>query len=346
LTATTPRIHAVVVHHRGQSQLSRCLESLLASREVDLHVALVANACEERLPRVAEAHPRVHVLASAAPLGFSAANNRGEGFLRERAGRPEHLYFVNNDTTSEPDALRRLVAHLDADPTCAVAGPRLMIEGPGDKVNSLGLRVTRTAEAWDDGIGRSLEECGPLPAAKRVLAATGSALLARREAYERIGGWSEIYHYYYEDIDLCLRARGAGHEVAVVPGAVVDHAVSATARRDSEFKLYHTFRNRLLLLVLHWPASLLARVAPRVVGSELWRLAVRAGRGPRPAARAQVLAWAGFLRRLPAALAMRPRETDRTWVTLLESPGAMPAIRLPAAPVGGGDPATRAGVAT
>ena len=129
-----------MVHHRGEDLLTRCLESLLASRDVDLQVAVVANACEEPLSPLAEGQRRVHVLRSAAPLGFSAANNRAVAFLRERVGVPDYLYFVNDDTVSEPDVLRELVSHLDRDPRCAIAGPRLMIEGEG-RLNSLGLNV-------------------------------------------------------------------------------------------------------------------------------------------------------------------------------------------------------------
>jgi len=168
--------------------LSRCLESLLASHGVDLHVAVVANACSEPLPAIAEAHPRVSVLRSAAPLGFAVANNRGATLLRERAGRPSYLYFLNDDTQSEPGALLALVEHMEQRPACAAAGPRLMIDGPGDRINSLGLELAVTGEAWDQGIGRRLEEYAPLPAIRPALAVTGSALLVRGSTFARLGG--------------------------------------------------------------------------------------------------------------------------------------------------------------
>jgi GT2 family glycosyltransferase len=311
-----------VVHHRGENLLARCLESLLASRGVDLQVVVVANACVESLPPLAEDRCRVHVLRSAVPLGFAAANNRGVAFLRERAGVPDHLYFVNDDTVSEPEALRELVAHLDRDPRCAIAGPRLMLEGMEEKLNSLGLNVTRTGEAWDEGIGRRPEEWGPLPTARSVLAVTGSALLVRREVFDLLGGWEELYGWYYEDVDLCLRARAAGWGVAVVPAAIVRHALSATAGREPGLKLDHTFRNRLLLVVVHWPFGLLLATAPRLLLSEGWRLGGRVARGERIEAHSQVRAWGGFLRLLPAALTRRRRRgPHRDWVTLLSPAG-------------------------
>jgi GT2 family glycosyltransferase len=327
LPSPLPTVHAIVVHHRGEALLARCLDSLLASRGVELRVAVVANACEESLPPAAERDPRVHVLRSAAALGFAAASNRGAAFLRERSGLPDHLYFVNDDTVSDPGALRELAAHLARDPRCAIAGPRLVIAGTS-RLNSLGLSVTRDGEAWDEALGRPLEEASETAGPKPVLAVTGSALLVRREAFDSLGGWEEIYGWYYEDVDLCLRAHAAGWDVALVPAATVRHAVSATAR-GSALKLEHMLRNRLVLLAVHWPPALLLASLPRLLAAECWRLAVRLSRGQRLEARAQVRAWRDFLRLLPAALARRRRcGPRREWVALLRPAGSVPPIRL------------------
>jgi GT2 family glycosyltransferase len=326
LPSPVPTVHAVVVHHRGETLLSRCLESLLASRGVDLHVAVVANACREPLPPAASGR-RVHLLRCDEPLGFAAACNRGAALLRERAGVPGYLYFVNDDTESDLDALAGLALHLRRDPRCAIAGPRILIDGTR-RLNSLGLNVTRDGEAWDEGIGRPLDERDGPAGPRSVLAVTGSALLVRREAFDALGGWEELYGWYYEDVDLCLRAREAGWDVAVVPAATMCHAVSATAR-DPALRLEHMFRNRLVLVAVHWPPALLVASTPRLLASECWRLAARLSRGAQVEARSQIRAWRGFLRVLPAALGRRRRRGPRRdWVALLRPAGSVPPIRL------------------
>jgi N-acetylglucosaminyl-diphospho-decaprenol L-rhamnosyltransferase len=321
-------VHAVVVHHRGEEILAGCLQTLLASPALDLRVAVVANACPDPLPAIAESHPSVRVLRSETPLGFAAANNRGAALLREPGSRPAHLYFLNDDTVSEPDALPRLVEHLREHPSCTIAGPRLMIDRSDAIVNSLGLDVAVTGEAWDEGLGRPLGEVLPLPPWRPAIAVTGTALLVRLDVFERLGGWREIFHYYYEDVDLCLRARSLGGDVEVVTAAVVHHAVSATAGRESNFKRYHILRNRLLLLALHWPPGLFLRTLPRVVALELGRLAVRSARGRRDLVRVQARAWADFARMLPAAWRLRARGSTG-WTSFLKPASAIPAVRLP-----------------
>ncbi len=49
---------------------------------------------------------------------------------------------------------------------------------------------------------------------------SGACFLARRRAFDELGGFDESYFMYAEDVDLCWRARRAGWGVAYVPGAV------------------------------------------------------------------------------------------------------------------------------
>jgi GT2 family glycosyltransferase len=337
-------VHAVVVHHRGRDLLGSCLESLLSSRGVDLRVAVVANACTEALPPVAERDPRVAVLRPDQPLGFSAANNRGAAARGDCEGSFDYLFFVNNDTVTHPDALAALARHLEGHPRCGIVGPRLMIQGAGGHLNSLGLNVTRTAEAWDEGIGRATADHEPLTGHRPVLAVTGSALLVRASVFDALGGWEEIYSFYYEDIDLCLRAREAGFDVDVVPEAVVHHVLSATAGLDSEFKLFHTWRNRMLLLAIHWPLGALVAALPRLLLTDTWRLGLRLVRGSWREARIQTRAWLSFWQLLPRALGRRRRHGgQRGWVGLLRPAGSVPRIQLPPA-AGAGEKAAATNV--
>jgi hypothetical protein len=116
-----PRVHAVVVHHRGEHLLAQALASLLASEGVDVRTVLVANACGEDLPPACETD-RVAVVRSPTPLGFSAANNLGVGRARSAFGSPDHWFFLNDDAWVEPDTVARLVAAVEQTPDGGVAG--------------------------------------------------------------------------------------------------------------------------------------------------------------------------------------------------------------------------------
>lgn len=330
-----PVIHAVTVHHRGKELLDHCLASLLASRGAAVEIVVVSNACQEPLPERIGTDPRLHLVRLETSVGFSEANNLGVAWAREHLGEPDHWFFVNNDAVVEPETLGRLAEALESAPRGGIAGPRLQIWGAEDHLNSLGLNVTRAGEAWDEGIGLALADYGPLPGRREVLAVTGSALLIRAAALREIGGWSEIYGYYMEDIDLCLKAWSRGWTVLHAPDAVASHAISATADQISDFKRFHSWRNQFLLLLIHWPLRELLRVTPRLVAGQLRVYHKRVKSRCHDDARLQRRIWTDALRLLPAALAQRRKSGgDRNWIRFLRKPGTVPEIRLPAIPPG------------
>ncbi len=325
-----PRIHAVIVHHRGKELLEHCLRRLLASHSVDLQVIVVSNACKEPLPEIADRSAAVHLVRSEASLGFSAANNLGVDWASRQLGEPEHWFFLNNDAGVEPDTLGRLAEALGSTPRAGVAGPQLVIWGAEDHLNSLGLNVTAIGEAWDEGIGVPLADYGEIPGRREVLAVTGSAILVTAETYREIGGWNELYGYYFEDIDLCLQARRRGWKVIHVPDAVAAHAVSATADQITDFKRLLSWRNQLVLILRHWPAGTLLVAAPRLIGGQLKVFVQRLRLKCYADARLQARAWGGALRLLPRALAQRLQGGgDRSWTRFLRPAGSVPVIRLP-----------------
>ena len=325
----TRRVHAITIHHRGREMLDVCLRTLLASTGIDLEIVVVLNGCDEELPEIAHSSPRIHITTTGEPVGFSAANNIGVAWARDALGDTDCYYFINNDTRSEPDGLALQVAALEADEASAVAGPTLLIDWAPEYLNSLGLNVTDDAWGWDEGIGISLEAYGPLPGRRQVAAVTGSAILVDAAVYDRVGGWTELYDYYFEDIDLCLKIRGAGFGVIHVPEAVVGHHVSATMTLESDYKIYLFHRNRLLLALVHWPPGMLAKMLKFAIVDEILRR-------PRVESEIKRRALWGAFKKLPRALVARwkYRGRDTSWVDLLVPQGSIPVITLPEKPTG------------
>lgn len=325
-----PRIRAVVIHHRNSELLDYCLRAVLESTGVELDVVLFENECHEDLPDWIRNEPRVHRTASPVTLGFGEANNRAVAWSREHLPAVDAYFFLNNDAVVRRDTLARLAEVLAQHPGAAAAGPLILIWGAEDHLNSLGLNLSTGGEAWDEGIGLPLASHLPLPGRAEVLAVTGSALLARRSSFESAGGWSQLFDFYMEDIDLCLRFRRRGQSVWLVPDAIVAHAVSATAGPASEFKLFLFWRNRWILMLLHWPWRRLLRALPGQVRIERAAYRHRLQALDVAAADRQRRAWLGALALLPRILAARlGHGRDDSWWSLLKPSGTVPIITLP-----------------
>jgi GT2 family glycosyltransferase len=84
-------------------------------------------------------------------------------------------------------------------------------------------------------------------------------MMAPMTTFDAIGLFDENLFAYFEDVDLCLRAKKAGFHLACVPQSVVWHKGSASTRRSlaqgttSPLKHYLIARNRMLIIERYAP---------------------------------------------------------------------------------------------
>jgi GT2 family glycosyltransferase len=92
---------------------------------------------------------------------------------------------------------------------------------------------------------------------------SGASMAFRRDVLDRVGLLDERFHPgYYEDADLCLRARDAGYEVWYTPDACLIHNES-TALSGRPALHVAVNRGRLLFVLKHLPPSrFVAEFAP------------------------------------------------------------------------------------
>lgn len=88
---------------------------------------------------------------------------------------------------------------------------------------------------------------------EEVYAACGAALLMRSEVIKKIGGLSEDFFMYYEDVDFCERARLQGYKVVYQPKAIIRHMHALSSEEWSPFFIYHAEKGRLVHIAHHFP---------------------------------------------------------------------------------------------
>lgn len=164
--------------------------------------------------------------------GFAYGNNRGLEYLRDLHGEPDYVLFLNPDTVVRPTALQELVAFMEQTPRVGIAGSRL--EDPDGTRQACAFRfpsvaaeleseariglVSRLLERW-----RILPDVGDEP--MQVDWVSGASMIVRSEVLREVGSFDESYFLYYEEVDLCRRARAAGWECYCVPASRVVHLV-------------------------------------------------------------------------------------------------------------------------
>jgi GT2 family glycosyltransferase len=74
--------------------------------------------------------------------------------------------------------------------------------------------------------------------------------MIKKDALEDIGLLDERFFAYYEEVELCARAKQKGYKVAFLSGTKILHKVGRAS--TSFFKHYLRTRNTLLLYRLHY----------------------------------------------------------------------------------------------
>lgn len=237
----TAPVAVVIVSYETRELTLRCAESALAHGDVPGHatrVVVVDNASADGTADALRARfgDRVDVVASERNLGFGAAANLGAS----RAADAAWVLVLNGDTELTPGALASLLAAGEEHADAAVLGPSVAGEdgAPRDSVRGdptrLALLHQHTALRFLRVGARAFERYRHPARGDTVEVVMGAAMLVRGTDFRALGGFDSRYFLYFEEADLCRRARLAGRSVRFVEGAVVRHAGGASADRDRE----------------------------------------------------------------------------------------------------------------
>lgn len=146
------------------------------------------------------------------------------------AAKGELILLLNNDVeVTDAGWLDEMVA-LAMQPDTGIVGAKLLF--PDRTVQHAGVIVGlfRYADHWFAHSGSAAPGYADrLMVRQNLSAVTGACLLIRRSVWDQIGPLDAVrFAEDCNDIDLCLRARRAGHEVVVTPFTGLIHHESAS----------------------------------------------------------------------------------------------------------------------
>jgi GT2 family glycosyltransferase len=226
------RFSVVTVNYHSWPYVLWCIDSLHANGYGDFEVVVVDN---EGGP-VPELPPSTRLIHNRENVGFARACNQGIS-----ASEGEYVVLVNPDTVVGKGFFESLEKLFDENRRVGVAGPRI-VDGEGN----LQLSARKELNFVSGLLGRTslltrLFPQSPLvrrlfPAAEKLAGTTevdwvsGACMVLRRRTLEEIGLMDERFFMYFEDADLCRRAREAGWLVCYLPQVEVLHHTGASTR--------------------------------------------------------------------------------------------------------------------
>ncbi len=182
-----------------------------------------------------EGWDRTRVIQSSVNGGYGAGNNVGIRAGMSDGSRPDLVYILNSDAFPEPDAIKVLYDHMIANPKTAFAGS--FIHGDDGNRHTTTFRFPSLYSEIEGAIRfgpvsrllrkyrvpvESIDETAP------VDWIAGASLMMRQDVLDQIGLFDETFFLYFEETDLCRRARNSGHEIVFVRESVVMHLGSVS----------------------------------------------------------------------------------------------------------------------
>ena len=281
---TGPQFAAILVNYNAGPELERALRSIADEMAGQSWQGMVVDnaSVDGSATKVNQFLPDVRLTRNDANVGFARGVNQGLA-----ATTAPYVLIMNPDCRLMAGAIAALQGVLDAQPQCAITGPRVLnpdgsvqgsARGDPDMLTGLFGRTTllrRVAPFLPIGRRNVVVDEAIRSGQQSVQVdwVSGACMLARRDALDAVKGFDERFFLYWEDADLCRRLRAKGYHVRYVPGASAIHRVGQSSRttRRSAIRAFH--RSAYLYYATHVapaPLSPKRALARAILGTRCW----------------------------------------------------------------------------
>lgn len=238
-----PLVSVITVNYNQAAVTAEMLHSLAQLRYKNYEVIVVDNASAEPVAQLKRAFPFITLVVSPENTGFAGGNNIGLQYAKG-----EYAFFINNDTEVTPDLLHTLVEYMQQHPKCGMACPKIKFYHQPDTVQYAGCSEMHRLTSRTYAVGSQQVDKGQYDYTLRTGTPHGAAMMVPMKLIMSLGGMSEIFFLYYEELDWAARIKAAGYDVHYVGTATIYHKESVSTGRHSPFKTYYIYRNRLLYI--------------------------------------------------------------------------------------------------
>ncbi len=241
-----PIFSLILINFKSADLLEQALVSLKQNRDFDemAEIILVNNDCgeEKKVARLAKKFSCV-LIPTCENKGFGASINRAS-----REARGIYIGCINPDVEYRAGSLKNLDRFFKKYPKIGIVGARLIDKASLAEKWSVGTNPSLFA-LFRNNIGlfsdrRLLKRTRPMS----VGFVSGAALFIRKSVFDSLSGFDEKFFLYFEDVDLCFRAKKEGFLIATFPSLIFFHKGGMSHEsRYSQKKLFYESQEKYFM---------------------------------------------------------------------------------------------------
>ncbi len=217
-----PLVYVVVVTWNQCEVTLACLASLVQMTYPNFRVVVVDNASTDgTAAAIRRRYPHIQVVCTEQNMGYPGGCNVGLRYALKK--HTDYIFAINNDVTVDPAILDELMKHRA--PEVGIIAPKIYYADKPNTIWSVGGR----RHAWTLEMthrGDNQVDRGQWEEVIEQDYLIGCAHLFFRPLLEDIGLLDAGYYFYYDDVDICIRAQRAGYRLLLVPQARMWHKVA------------------------------------------------------------------------------------------------------------------------
>jgi len=182
----------------------------------------------------------VTLVSSKENLGFASGNNVLIKYLQKHCAYT-HYWFINNDTVLDECSVENLKESLAQVSPLDLVGTIVLYYDDPDKVQYYGGSRLYMNKGSVVGLyqNKNMLDIPTITRTPDVL--TGSSMVVSRELVDKGIVFNPEYFFYWEDVDLSMRAKNHGGSIVVCNNVKVFHKEKMTiGRKSAKSEMYFT----------------------------------------------------------------------------------------------------------
>jgi GT2 family glycosyltransferase len=238
-------ISVIIVSYNKPELLRQTILSLRSHHHQNMEIIVIDNSDQKDVEIMINQEFRDIIFRRMeSNIGFGQANNIGV-----QLSKGNIIAFLNNDLVFKEDVLSSLVIQLERDNSVGIIGPKLLNEDMSLQYsccNFPSVSDVIKAEIWGEHLVHSWYLTDWEHKQTRFVDyVSGALMVMRRDLFESVGSFDDIYFMYSEEVDLCLRIKKAGYHVEYYPKVEAIHLGGASSNINNQEINIHLYLSRL-----------------------------------------------------------------------------------------------------